>query len=329
MNDASESSGPGRLRIVRRFARTPALVIALNCLPRPAVGAPERVSVHSDSTCPGAVEVGRELKRSMNETAIVSESEGAPNDDVVVVTDGGAHYTISAGGEERIIDDPDRDCSERARVAAVFAAMALDPPVIEEAAPSRVAPPPPPTSDQPDVERQKETEHAEQAAWLSFAGLATWAGSSHQPFAVGPELGLGLGRNTLKVQLNMAITSPSTLRFGDAEVELTRLPANVTVYVRANRPTLEGAVGLGLSVEGLHFAGRGSFTPEAHTRVQVGVRTAAQARLVLSEGWSTFCEVSGTFVPSTYDLELAPEGVVGSAPAVWLGVSLGVSMGLL
>jgi len=112
------------------------------------------------------------------------------------------------------------------------------------------------------------------------------------------------------------------------DAEITRIPASVSAYLRAQSDRLDVGVGLGLAVEGLNISGRGDLTPQNETRVQVGGRAAAYLRFVASQRWGLFSELAGTFVPSTYDIELAPRGVVGSTPAAWLGLTLGGTMTL-
>src|SRR5262245_2671908 len=45
----------------------------------------------------------------------------------VEISDLGARYRVTVGAETRHLDDPLRDCGERARALAVVVAMALDP----------------------------------------------------------------------------------------------------------------------------------------------------------------------------------------------------------
>ncbi len=328
MNDTSEMPSAK--------CRAAAIAIAFASTPGLAEAAPMRVSVVSDSACPEATAVSQHLRRLLPPTAVVVHP--APETDVVNITDAGDHYAITARDEERSVEDLERNCEERARVAAVFAAMILDPPVIERPQ-AQPAPPPqtPPvlstrslegaTPERPTPKR--ELSASDVSAWLSVGILTTWAGSSEQPLALGPEVAVRIGRGMFQLQSSIAITTPIALRFGDARTEVVRLPANVSAYVTTQGSDADVAVGLGLAVEGLHVAGRGDFTPHTQSVLQMGVRAAARGRLLFDEGKSVFCEVNGTFVPSTHDLAIEPDGIIGSTPAVWLGLTLGGSMGLL
>jgi hypothetical protein len=68
----------------------------------------------------------------------ISVGSGPPALDDISISDDGASFRIVAAGQERSFVDPVRECFERARHAAVFVALALDPPAI-----SLVKAPPP------------------------------------------------------------------------------------------------------------------------------------------------------------------------------------------
>src|SRR5690606_20898140 len=310
------------------MSRTAAITIVLIGAPQVAEGAPLRVSILSDGACPAATEVVRHLRRSLTDAAVLVHP--APATDVVEIADNGDHYTIKARDEERDIQDLLRDCDERARVAAVFAAMILDPPTIDTTD-GQSDPASTPAlkgrSLQTDTPAQQ-VGTKDAPAWLSLGLLTSWAGSSEQPFALGPEVAIGIAHGILRLQSSLAITTPIKLRFGEAKADVVRLPANVSAYVGTRRSDVDVAVGLGLAVEGLHIAGRGDFTPHTQSVLQLGLRAAARGRLLLDEGRSLFCDINGTFVPSTHDLAIEPDGVVGSTPPVWFGVTLGGTIGL-
>jgi hypothetical protein len=63
----------------------------------------------------------------------------------ILIRDQGASWSIEVRGRSASYSDPDRHCAERARVAAVFAALALEPLETEEPV---IAPAQPPTPTQ-------------------------------------------------------------------------------------------------------------------------------------------------------------------------------------
>src|SRR5207237_3879135 len=87
----------------------------------------------AQGSCPSGEAVRAALLAALTEAPV-------PNGQPPRVTDLGDRFQVDAAGQTGAFVDVARDCTERARVAAVFIALALSPP----AAPERPAPPPPP-----------------------------------------------------------------------------------------------------------------------------------------------------------------------------------------
>ncbi len=88
-----------------------------------AAAAPS-LTVDVTGKCPSAEAVAVALG-----SAVGTEMK-AIGKDVPKVTDLGDRFSVSAFGQAREYADPGRDCDERARAAAVFIALALNPPFV-------------------------------------------------------------------------------------------------------------------------------------------------------------------------------------------------------
>ena len=82
------------------------------------------------------------LDRMLPRTKVTADSGPAGASDAAV-SDEGVHVRVNVAGQERSFDDGGRQCSERARHAAVFIALVVDPPSIAESRPEGPEAPPP------------------------------------------------------------------------------------------------------------------------------------------------------------------------------------------
>src|SRR5436190_5216433 len=123
------------------------------------------------------------------------------------VSDLGDRFEVTVLGQTRQYPDATRDCAERARVAAVFIALAVRPPVFAPPSPPSppavvrsVAPPPPPA------------EPPAPAAWRSVAVGARFDGGpgDRSPgLTAGAELRVALGLHSFGVVATAGILAPT------------------------------------------------------------------------------------------------------------------------
>src|SRR6266498_3423098 len=97
-------------------------------------------AIETSGSCPSAEQVSATIAPLLGSSAARRWAEGA-----VRVDDLGDRFELAAAGQTRQYLDTARDCSERARVAAVFIALALNPPAAPttprvEAGPPAAAP---------------------------------------------------------------------------------------------------------------------------------------------------------------------------------------------
>lgn len=246
------------------------------------------------------------------------------------VVDQGDRFDVSAAGQRAQYSDPARDCGERARIAAVFIALALNPPVLAPAAaPPHVAPPP-----SAEVAAAPAPTVASPAAawwWAVGAGArldATTAG--HQPSSTvvtpGAEVRAALGRGAVGLFAVAGALGPSRARFDALSVRQTRFPLSLGATARVGAPgtwQVTGDLGVALSLFSVRAQGLASASTE--TRLDVGARLAVGVRAPAVAGGHVvpFIELHSEFYPWPYTLEVEPLGDIGKTSRLWVGASAG------
>src|SRR5688572_25301774 len=107
---------------------------------------PAELSLQARGACPSAEAIERQLEPLLPLTLVHLAPKQNQSSAVAEIWDTGDGFAIRVGGAERAIAEPARDCMERARISAVFIALALDPPLPNaDATPSstQAAPVPP------------------------------------------------------------------------------------------------------------------------------------------------------------------------------------------
>lgn len=247
--------------------------------------------------------------------------ELAPLASSVEVSDGGETFEVKVGESHRVFADAQRNCTERVRVAAVFAAMNLAPPPPEEDtsqprpapkpdAPPAAAPTPPRHTWSVDVLAQARRGFASSAAgpfWLRGGGVrAAWGRAAWQgTMMAGGFMGAGDAAASSSVQMRRWYVSAglrNTTRFAafSLESEMSLRGNVMQVQAREVRKPASGS-----RIEGsLHASLALRWRSAGHLTPVVGV------------------EVEG--VPRPTELRLLPLGRVGQSPAVWAGLFLGL-----
>jgi hypothetical protein len=105
-----------------------------------------RVLAPPGASCPAAADVARELSSLLPQLSISSGEDVKPASTVAALAFNDADsYRVDLGSESRTFVDGNRRCTDRARTAAVFIAMALSPPGlppdVTPDAPRNIAPP--------------------------------------------------------------------------------------------------------------------------------------------------------------------------------------------
>ena len=287
-----------------------------------AAAAPS-LTVDVTGRCPSAEAVAVALG-----SAVGMETK-ATGKDIPRVTDLGDRFSVSAFGQAREYPDPGRDCDERARAAAVFIALALNPPIVPTPPPPPAAPPvrvqeaaPPPVAPPPS------------ARWQNVGAAARVDGST-QPetgFAIGFEVRAAAGWHWLGIAATAGVLAPTDSRFSAVTVRQQRFPLSLAFTARhpiGERIAVAGAVGAALVP--LTLRADGIDGAPSSTRLDAGVRLALDLAFLATPRLAPFIGIHAEIFPRAYELDVGPPGSVGSVGSVgstgrfWLGASVGLS----
>ena len=272
-----------------------------------------------DGTCPSPQSVLTVLQ-----SLLPSGGVGAPAG--ASVADRGAVYVVAVGDQTKTYPDADRNCDQRARIAAAFIALALEPgsapPEQEHAAP------PAPVAGAATEDRAPAAP-GRAFTWARLDGLGAFEVSSPSGLgSPGLALEVAAGRGAWGAWAACAWIGAATMRFATAgDVRLERFPCAIgpaarLLVTRVLETELKGGVALGA----MRATGQGFATAYSAERLEVGARLAIDAAIHVSPS-ARLLPVAGleaTFYPVPYHLALAPGGIVASTPTVWAGVTAGL-----
>jgi hypothetical protein len=246
------------------------------------------------------------------------------------VEDRGNHFLVSVRDQTGQYSDPARDCAERARVSAVFIALTLNPPQIQHSeqpaagneAPHHDAPLKTPTlSAAPPA-----------AAWarlnLGARFDSALSSGSSTTVASGLELRASFRKQRLGVAVGAAVFAPVVWELSGVLVSEQRFPGHLALRLHFPVAPFELNLDLGLAAAlfTLH-ALQASGEPRA-TRVEFGPRLALTTQFETARGFAPFVGAQVEYFPQAYRIHVDPVGPLGSAPKLWVGLSLGASLDL-
>jgi hypothetical protein len=292
---------------------------------------------------------------TMLSPVLAPESLGASGEPPRVI-DLGDRYVVTAAGQSNLYTDPARDCGERARVAAVFIALALNPPVVPQVPPGPVPAPPPERSPAAPPERSPvvpperspaavppaaappaaETSADESAsppapAWREVSAAARFDLAFDEQDApgaatAGPELGLAAGKGAWGIAVTGGALWPTTSQYPAVSVQEQRFPLGVALVFRQRveaRLALAGQAGLALAL--MRLQAEQIEANARSTRLDIGGRLVFQVTGPRWDGWALFAAVRGEIFPRVYVLDTDPLKKVGVTHHYWWGASLGIS----
>ncbi len=260
----------------------------------------------------------------------------------VAVTDLGAPFQITAAGNTREYRDEARDCAHRARVAAVFVVLVIDPAAMgeEAAAPAPAPAPPSPPPPLREAAALSASAAADARAGLAPARVRVGMGAAAEG-GVGPDarigqLGVGLrmgyGAGRLALSVGAAALAPVDATIGSVRVRHLRVPVDAGVRAQAAiaigaRYRLQPYVELGAALALVRESGLDLAVNHAHSAIELGVRGGAGVYLASASRLTPFLSLAGVFVPAPPAVSALPRGVVGHTPSLWLGAAAGVAWG--
>ena len=286
---------------------------------------PERLQLSSNSSCPSAAEVVAELAPLLPHTRISVREDGDPATEGVnaSIDDEGERVRIRVVSEERVFRDAGRSCGERARTAAVFIGLVLDPPVLPEVKPAPAPAPPPARRRSPRLT----TAEAPIPLTLQLGPLleaAPISAAAQVPLAGGFGGRLGWGR-AWGVAVGAAFLLPTRLALPAADARLVWLPFDVSLRATREAGPVAFAGELGPELALLFASGEAVKNPRTSTRLEIGARGALSLTWGMSSHLGAFVTLFGVWRPKPYAFRVNPNLPSGSTPPVWLGGSLGLS----
>jgi hypothetical protein len=296
---------------------------------------PELASfIGGSSACPGPPDVWRELgtlipvdrliayQAAQNAALPAASSEAGSTPPGVEIVDLDEKYRVIAGGRVREYRNPGRDCAYRARVAAVFVALTVDPAAlaVEPPPPTPPASPPPPASS--SSEEASRDLPSDPVAQVDL-GVAVDRAMGSGPHATlgGAGVRVALGRGPLALVIGaMFFTNAAGDDLAGMKLTQGHYPLDVGLRVRWQglffEPYAETGVGLALLSEQGRIVARG---------FEVGAFVAAGIRLPARSRGAFFVSGRGEWIPSPVEIMALP--AVGHAPSYWLGAMAGASIG--
>jgi len=277
----------------------------------PSAAAP---AIETTGSCPSAEQVSATLAPLVGSVAPDRLVGGG-----LRVNDLGDKFEVAAAGQTSQYVDAARDCSERARVAAVFIALALNPPLASVDA----GPPATPSA--------SEAVGPHWWARLALAGRIEHSpnadGRSSPAVSLGGELRAAVGKGVLGAAVAGGVLAPTVVTFGSVPVRQQRFPFSVAATLRGKvRGPFELAGDLGFSFVVLRLRGEGLDTIDPATRLDVGGRGGLALSLVSpASRWAPFLALHVEYFPRPYEFEVGPLGRIGSTNHLWVGASAGLS----
>lgn len=301
-----------------------------------ALGAapPERLQLVSDSSCPSATDVARQLAPLLQHTRVsvtgsdaAEEASGDATATVrALIHDTGDGIEVRIGEELRVFRDRERGCAERARSSAVFIGLVLDPPLLPE------EPPPSPPSGAAAAVRAPAPSEAKpktssyltlelgpllQAAPDAAAAQVPLAGGFGSRIVWGSSWGIALGA---------AFLLPTRLRLPAADARVVWIPFDLSLRLRLGGEELSWSMELGPEAALLFATGDRVQNPRTSTRLELGARGALSASWGMSTHVGAFVTLFSVWRPKPYEFKVNPGVESGTTPAWWLGSALGLSL---
>jgi hypothetical protein len=248
-------------------------------------------------------------------------SELADGAEQASISDDGEAIRVHVASEERVLRDPQRGCSERARAVAVFIALVLDPPVLSFGEPAPRPPPPPPPPPAPS-----KPEGAPLTLELGpLLEMAPISDATNVPVAGGFGGRLAWGQG-VALAVGAALLLPTRLQLPEADARVVWLPFDISLRGTTRTGPVRLSAELGPELAALFASGESVNNPRTSARLEVGARLAGSLTWNMSSHLGAFVTVFSVWRPRPYEFRVNPELESGTTPPLWLGASLGLSL---
>jgi hypothetical protein len=275
------------------------------------------------SSCPRPDLVRAELATLLPPERLNARLRAVPGTPAVVeLYDLGAPFRVVAAGRVREYRDDARDCAYRARVAAVFVALTIDPASV--AAP----PPPPPRQESPVTIAESAPLHPlAPVARVDVAAAVDAGFGSDRVTHGGAAVRVAVGRGRYAFAAGGLALLPADTTVGGVRLRQWRLPVDAGVRSSAAGLSFAPYAELGLSAAILTESAIDLAASSGRTALEIGARAAVGARFGRSR-FAPFATLQVELVPDPPAIFALPQGEVGHTPVVWIGASAGASVGL-
>ena len=274
------------------------------------------------SSCPRPDLVRAELATLLPPERLSARLRAIPGTpSVVELYDLGAPFRVVAAGRVREYRDDARDCAYRARVAAVFVALTIDP--------ASVATPPPPPRQEPPVAiaEPASVNLIPPIARIEVAAAVDAAFGSDRVAHGGAALRVAIGRGRYAFTAGALALLPADTTVGGVRLRQWRLPVDAGVRASAAGGAFVPYAELGLSAAILTESATDLAAASSRTALELGARAAIGARFGRSR-FAPFASLHAEVVPAAPAIFALPQGEVGHTPVFWIGASAGASVGL-
>ena len=249
------------------------------------------------------------------------------------VMDMGDRFEVTAAGQAARYVDTARDCGARARVAAVFIALALRPPsmgLVNPAPPRDPEPPPPTAAEQRVGINPTDTPSPAWARLTIAARLDTPGLGADSDLTAGGEIAGLVGRGRLGIAVSAALLAPTRRTLQAVSVRQQRFPftAGLVLHHRLS-PSFELRGKAALALVLLTLRGENVSPGETSTRLDPGAHLSTELHgPPLGHGLVPFVGVHAELFPRSYVLDVVPVGQVGVTNRFFLGATVGLSFDL-
>jgi hypothetical protein len=269
-------------------------------------------AVDESEDCPRGADVDAALAQLLRAKA------DRPLSGTVTVHDQGANWSVEVAARSATYADPARDCSERTRIAAVFAALALEPPELEDSLPEASVDKP----KAPESSRDSGADRLDLAPeFLLAPGIAgrntalTWGGSLRWLVA-GVHFGVSAGLDA---------AYPAVVKVPGYEMSFGRGALDVSAHVRWHSDSVEFGMEIG-PYGGIVLArGLGLYANATSTHTDAGGRFGARIAAT-GRRFSPFLALQAAISARHFSLVVDPNTEVGAAPRLWLGLMAGCAV---
>ncbi len=303
----------GRMRSPRpRWGTRLALIGLAACFPLSSRAA-------ETSRCPTVEAVRAELAALApgdRAGARLTELAGAEGPSFTVV-DLGVSFRIAVGERAREYPDEAHDCAYRARVAALFLALAVagsEDPGPVPAPPPALPPaiPPPLPTEPPRVQLEV------------GLGAATGIGTDRFVPQLAGAAQAVLGRRWLGAALGGFVVVPNTVSVGGMSLRQWRVSLWAGGRARRLRGVVRPFAELGAAAALLSERATELPTSRGGTAFEAGLHAAAGVRFGFGRA-TPFLVISGELLPRPTGLAVLPRGTFGDAPWAWVSAMVGIA----